>query len=467
MMVGMRLRAGLPVAVALLLAACGGSGSSDSASTTTTPPSTAPTPAGVPSLTVPGRENIAFYYQRITRTTDLGKLGSVSLVVTGKTAGRTAAVAIKKTGAQAYRGVQAYWFADGDSYDGLEVTKRMDWAFCESGTTPLVARTDARGVKWYFLDSNERAVRQAFAERLDVLRKQGWNGIFFDRGFAAMTGRDDVANPAWDKVSTCTQDPVEPEATLSDAYVGMASEVKKAGLDLILNYGTSPFDATVPMRPDPRDPKCQDKQKGCKTLEDVWRNVDGILDEAVAHPRDVNWANDFRSNSLNEQMAHQGKNVVGLLTQGTMGGQHSRDVAFYEWARVKLFVIPLAVNTGDDNCGNPAPGTLCNRQALYPELANIAFGTPIVSAPQSSKCTSGSTIHCIWVRRYANGMSLVNASPTKKATGSLPLGVKGCRYVKDVETGQPVAGPKACVTSVSIDAAPWSGHPLVYSESPW
>ncbi len=334
MMGAMRLPPVLFLAGLILLAACGGGGS-DSAPTTTTspPPSTAPTPAGVPTLTAPGRENIAFYYQRITRSTDLSKLGNVSLVVTGKTAGRTAAVAIKKTGAQAYRGVQAYWFANGNSYDGLEVTKRMDWAFCLSGSTPLVARTDARGVKWYFLDSNEQGVRQAFAQRMDDLKKQGWNGIFFDRGFAAMTGRDDVANPAWDKVSTCTQDPVTPNATLSDAYVGMASEVRKAGLDLILNYGTSPFDETVPMRPDPRDPKCQAKQKGCKTLDDVWPEVDGVLDEAVAHPKDVSWANDFRSNSLNEQMSHQGKNVVGLLTQGTMGGQHSRDVAYYEWAR--------------------------------------------------------------------------------------------------------------------------------------
>jgi hypothetical protein len=467
MMGGMRLRPVVLLAGVILLAACSGGGSDSASTTTAPPPSTVPTPANVPTLTAPGRENIAFYYQRISRTTDLAKLGSVSLVVTGKTAGRTAAVAIKKTGARAYRGVQAYWFADGDSYDGLEVTKRMDWAFCLSGDTPLVARTDAQGVKWYFLDSNERGVRDAFAQRMEILKQQGWNGIFFDRGFAAMTGRDDVANPAWDKVSTCTQDPVAANATLSDAYVGMAGEVRKAGLDLIVNYGTSPFDATVPMRPDPRDPKCQDKQKGCKTLEDVWPEVDGVLDEAVAHPKDVNWANDYRSNSLNEQMSHQGKNVVGLLTQGTMGGHHSRDVAYYEWARVKLFTIPLAVNTGDDGCGNPAPGALCNRQALYPELANIAFGTPVVSAPQSSQCTSGSKVHCIWVRRYANGMSLVNVSPTTKQTGSLPLGVKGCRYVKDVSTGQPLAGPKACITSVSLSAKAWSGHPLVYSESPW
>jgi hypothetical protein len=417
---------------------------------------------------VPGRENIAFYYQRISRTTDLTKLGSVSLVVAGKTASRGAVIAIKGTGAKAYRGVQAYWFADGDSFDGLEVTKRMDWAFCTSGTTPLVARTDSHGVKWYFLDSNERAVRQAFADRVHTLRLQGWDGIFFDRGFAAMTGRDEVANDAWNKVSTCTEDPVAPDATLADAYVGMAAEVRQAGLDLIVNYGVSPFDPRIPMRPDPRDPGCAEKvPTDCRTLDDVWRYADGVLDEAIAHTEDTSFLPDLRANALNEKMAARGRPVVGLLTQGTMGGKHSRDTVYYEWARVKLFVIPLAVNTGDDNCGNPPPGTLCNRQALYPELANITFGAPLTRAPTASKCASGSKVHCIWMRRYENGLSLVNVSPKAKQTGTIPLGVDGCRYVKDMLTGQPVGGPSACVTAVSLDAGPWSGHPLVYSETPW
>ena len=286
-------------------------------------------------------------------------------------------------------------------------------------------------------------MRDAFAQRMDILRKQGWNGVFFDRGFAAMTGRDDVANPAWDKVSTCTQDPVDRERDPLGRLRrhGVRGAQGRARPHPQLRHIPVRRDRADAARP-PRPEVPGAQQKGCKTLEDVWPEVDGVLDEAVAHPKDVNWANDFRSNSLNEQMSHQGKNVVGLLTQGTMGGQHSRDVAYYEWARVKLFTIPLAVNTGDDGCGNPAPGALCNRQALYPELANIAFGTPVVSAPQSSKCSSGSTVHCIWVRRYANGMSLVNVSATKKQTGSLPLGVPGCRYVKDVSTGQPLAGPR-------------------------
>ena len=467
----MRFKWVVLVAGAFLLVSCSGGGSSESSSTTTSSTAPAPTtptaPPPVSKLSVPGRENIAFYYQRIARDTDLTKLGTVSLIVTGKTAGRTAAVAIKQTGAKAYRGVQAYWFADGDSYDGIEVTERPDWAFCLEGSTPLVARTDANGNKWYFLDSNERGVSDAFGARMDELRKEGWDGVFFDRGFAALTGRDDAKNPAWNKVSTCTADPVKPDATLADAYLGLASQVKQHSLDLIMNYGISPFDEETPMRPDPRDPKSATKSmKGCTTLEDAWRLIDGTLDEAIAHPKDDSWANDYRSNQLNEQGAAQGKFVVGLITQGTMGGTHSREVAYYEWARVKLFVIPLAVNTGDDNCGNPPAGTLCNRQALYPELANIQFGAPIESEPQSIKCTSGSDVHCIWLRRYQHGISLVNVSAKAKATGTIDLGLAQCVYVKDVSTDKPLAD-NACVKSVSIKAGAWSGHPLVYSETPW
>ncbi|MGZ4803686.1 MAG: hypothetical protein ACXV9P_13855 [Acidimicrobiia bacterium] len=451
------------VAGALMLAACGGGGSHPNAGSSTSS-TAAPAPATGNALTSPGRENVAFYYQPM-RDSSVSKIGKVSLVVAGKSAARHSVVEIKKLGAKAFRGVQAYWFAEGDTYDGLEITKRSDWAFCATGSTPFVARTDANGKKWYFLDANERAVRAAFAARLKTLRLQGWDGVFFDRGFAALTGRDDTTNTAWNKVSTCTADPVDPKATLSDAYVGMASEVKRAGLELIMNYGVSPFDASTPLRPDPRDPKCANAAPGCRTLSDVWRSVDGVLDEAVAHPKDEMWDNDFRSNTLNEQMAKQGKNVIGLITEGTMGGQSTRENAYFEWARVKLFVIPLGVNTGDDNCGTK-PGAICNRHGLFPELANIVFGNPLEAAPESVSCSSGSKIHCIWVRKYAQGMSVVNVSPSARSSGSMALGVDGCRYVKDVSTGQPVAG-NACVKAVTLNLAAWSGHPLVYGERPW
>jgi hypothetical protein len=454
------------VAGAVILAACGGGGGSGAGGDSSTSASPSDAPATAAPMTAPGRENIAFYYQQIRRGDDLSKLGKVSLVVAGKTAARSAVVAIKKIGAKAYRGVQAYWFADGGTYDGLEVTKRSDWAYCQQGSTPYVARTDPNGAKWYFLDSNERGVHTEFADKLKALRLQGWDGVFFDRGLAGLSGRDDISTTVWHQASTCTQDPIDPNATLSDSYLGMAKEVKKAGLELLMNYGFSPFDANTPMRPDPRDPKCVNKQPGCRILDDVWPAVDGVLDEAVAHPKDELWANDFRSNTLNEKMAKQGKYVVGLLTEGTMGGVSTRASAYFEWARVKLFVIPLGINTGDDNCGNPPAGTLCNRRGLFPELANIVYGAPVDAAPESTNCTAGSDVHCIWVRKYQLGMSVVNVSPTPKSTGSIPLGIDGCRYVKDVNTGRPLADNQ-CVKAVSLDLGEYTGHPLVYSQSPW
>lgn len=449
----------LVVALALTLTACA-TGSSARAA----PP---PSRSAATPRTPPKRENVAFYYQRIPRRANLEKLGRVSIVVTGKTADARSVRAIKRTGAKAYRSVQAYWFTTGDSYDGMEVPERLEWAFCLQGRSPLVARTDGRGNPWYFLDANERPVRDLFAARLRALKAEGWDGVFFDRGYAATTGYDETPSPAWNSASTCTQAPVQRGATLADAYVGMASEVKKAGLELMMNYGVSPFDARTPMRADPRDPACAPHPAAkCKTLDDVWPHVDSVLDEAAAHARDDEWDNDYRSNALNEKNAKQGRQVVGLLTNATMGGQQTRGAVLFGWARVKLFVVPLGVNTGDDNCGNPPPGTLCNRHGLYPELANIAFGDPLARAPRSLACSRGSRVHCLWVRRYRQGMSLLNVSRSRKRTGRLDLGVRGCRYVKDVGSGRPL-GRNRCVDAVSLELAAWSGHPLVYSHRPW
>jgi hypothetical protein len=60
----------------------------------------------------------------------------------------------------------------------------------------------------------------------------------------------------------------------------------------------------------------------------------------------------------------------------------------------------------------------------------------------------------------------VNVSPATKSSGPIDLGLEQCVYVKDVSTQQPLAA-NACVKSVSLDAVAWSGHPLVYSETPW
>ena len=438
-------------------------GSGKPSTTTTAPGST----SAVPASDAAPRENVAFFYQGINRDTDFSRLGQTAVVVTGKAAPAYAPEMIHRTGAKAYRGFQAYWFSAGDSYDGLEIPKRIDWAFCLQGSTPLVARTDARGNAWHFVDGNERGVQDALAARLLTLKAEGWDGIFFDRGYAAMTGLDDQANPAWNAVSTCTQDAVVPNLTLSDSYLTLASAVRKVGLEVMVNYGVSPFDAKTPMRPDPRSPACAPHPvPGCPTLDDVWPITDWILDEAVAHTEDVEWDNDFRSNQQNEVQAKLGRRVMGLITNSNLGGRQDRDSAVFAFARVKLFAIPVGINTGDDNCPGAPPGGLCNRHGVYPELVGLRLGDPVDPNPVRSGCESASTVHCLWSRRYVNGASIVNVSATTKSLAKFALGVDGCRYVQDLGTQRPLESNR-CVSEVALIAPPWSGHPLAYSRKPW
>ena len=155
---------------------------------------------------------------------------------------------------------------------------------------------------------------------------------------------------------------------------------------------------------------------------------------------------------------------MGLITQSTLGGDESKDAAYFQWARVKLFKIPLAVNTGDSGCAGITG--ICNHAALYPELVDTVFGDPVAPQPASQSCVNGSTTQCVWNRTYAYGMSVVNVTPNRVGAQKLELGVNGCRYVQDVFANRPLADNK-CVESVTLDLPAWSGRPLRYSTKPW
>ncbi len=462
---------------ATALANRGGDGASAASTTTTTrrpTPSrtarstqgaTGPEIAAVPTPDTGTRENVAFFYQGIKRDTDFSKLGAVSTVIAGKAAPDYAPALIHRSGAKAYLGVQMYWFSTGSSYEGREIPKRADLAVCLDGDHPLIARTDVRHQPWVYVDGNEREVQLLFAKRLAVLKAQGWDGIFFDRGFAAMTGIDDQPNPAWNKTSTCTQNPVTPGATMSDAYLALAAEVRAAGLDVVVNYGMSPFDQRHPMRPDPRDPACDPiKNTPCRRLDDPWNVTNWVLDEAIAHVDDKDWDADFAANQANEAGAIAGKHVMGLITNANLDGRQDRQSAVYAFARVKLFPIPVGINTGDDDCPQSPPGSLCNRHGVYPELVGMQLGATVDSRPSSAGC-QGRDPHCVWYRRYANGASVVNASP-RPGTVTFPIGTPGCRYVKDLGTGE-VLGQNACIEQVTVAAGPYTGHPLAYATHAW
>jgi hypothetical protein len=312
-----------------------------------------PEPAGRPA------ENVAFWYLPVTSTEQMRRLGPVRLVVAGpQNIGRPEAAAhIRAAGPEAYLYQQTYWFPLGRRYQGLRIDRHPEWAFCLDGDTPLtVRRRDGRD--WWYLDMNERAVQEHLAARFAELRRQGWDGVFFDRGLAALTGYGQEWPPTWYRTSSCTEDPVRPGATFADTWIDVSALVRRAGLKLIVNYGQSPFDPRVPMRPDPRDPRCVERALGCRRLDDGWEHPTLIADEAVAHPRDADWANDFAANRFNEQDPLHGGRVIGLITAGTLGGDLSRDNVYFQWARVKLFAFPLGVPPGGPRRGLPPAGDL-------------------------------------------------------------------------------------------------------------
>ena len=415
-------------------------------------------------------QNVTFYYQGINKLipgADLSALGSPSIVVTTpKSDERSAVAAIHARGAKAFRYVQFYWAPDDESYEGINLAAHPDWAFCRSGDKPAEGRTTERAghrQHWYFIDTNERAAREAVLHQLEEIRAEGWDGVMFDRGQAALSyAATDKGKPVWSRASTCTAHPHRKGATFADSYVDTLGLARQAGLNSMVNYGTSPFDLSTPMRPNPRDGRCRQHRVGCSTLPDVWSKVDLVLNETGARPKDQAFAATFLANQRSEIDAKHGRRTVVLLTSATLGGDHRQNRAgvYYEWARVKLFNLAVAVNTGDGGCRNSRSG-VCNRYALYPELTDVRWGKPTQPQPSSVRCESGSTIRCVWSRTYRSGVDLVNVTPKMQKDVTVTVPGSRCRRVTDVHSGKPVGG--ACVRRVSVDLPPWSGRPLVFA----
>ena len=451
----------IALTVVFSVAAC--SSSSPSKTSPTSPGSrTGSTASVVPTRAAGPAEGVTFLYQRVPGPGLARRIGRNRIVVAGPSnqTGRAAA-SIHATGAKAFRYVQTYWYPTDRSFDGLKISQHPDFAFCTQASDPIVGRTDATGSPWWFLDMNEETVRDHFRSRLEELKRQGWDGVFFDRGYASLTGIDETDGKVWARSSTCTERPHVVGATFADSYVGILGLAHEAGLQTMFNYGVSPFDSVTPLRPDPRNPSCIARDwPRCPRLDDAWNSADYVLDEAVSHSQDLDWNRDFVANQQNEQDPAHGGRVVGLLTNALLkNGDHN--VVVYEWSRAKLFAIPVGINTGYTGC--PAGQGPCNRRGVYPELTSMTLGRPIDPNPQASECEPGSEIHCLWTRRYANGVIAVNASASPKTT-SLSLQVTGCRYLTDLGTGQHLADG-TCVSRITLPLAPWSGAPVQYSEA--
>ena len=312
------------------------------------------------ATTTGGVKNLTFYYDGGTQLdagADLSALGHPSIVVTtskGASDG-DAVAAIHSTGAKAYRYVQFFWAPDDSAYEGINLAEHPDWAFCRSGDAPSTGRTTGYGTKWSFIDANEKAVRAQFRQILAGFKAQGWDGVMFDRGQAATQYAADTAGrPVWDRASTCTQDPYKPGAAFADAYVNMLGLAHAEGLQAMMNNGKSPFDGPVRMRPDPHNASCRAaKWSQCTFLSDIWSKVDLVLNETPSRPKDEDWARMLAANQHSETDAKHGRRTVDLITTASLRGAQNQTPAkvFYQWSRIKLFDVAVAVNTGDGGCG--------------------------------------------------------------------------------------------------------------------
>jgi hypothetical protein len=436
-----------------------------------------PAAANPVKTTAGGVKNVTFYYgggTQLRKGANLSGLGHPSVVVTtakGPQRDAAAVRAIHSVKAKAYRYVQFYWAPGDGDYEGINLHQHPGWAFCESGQRKVVGRKTAGGKRsWYFLDTNETAVRTRIRSLLNHYKAQGWDGVMFDRGQAATEyGKDIDGRPVWYRRSTCTSHPYKAPARFADAYVNMLGLAHAAGLQAMMNNGKSPFDPVIPMRPAPWNVSCQQARwSKCRFLSDIWSKVNLVLNETATRPRDEDWGRTFTANQRSERDASHAHRTVALITTGSLRGRHNQTRAkvFYAWSRIKLFNLAVSVNTGDGGCPGEPADAVCNRYGVYPQLVDTVWGKPLGPKPVTQSCARGSKVRCVWVRRYIRGTNVINVRGTARKHLPISLGRSTCRYVYDVYHRAPLAGNK-CVKTVRMNLPPWSGRPLKTSRTRW
>jgi hypothetical protein len=119
--------------------------------------------------------------------------------------------------------------------------------------------------------------------------------------------------------------------------------------------------------------------------------------------------------------------------------------------------------SGEGGCATASSTAApCLRLGIYPELTgatlNPAFGTGNLIR---TACDPGSTTRCVFLRRYARGMVVVNNSLATKTTGDLSLNLKACRFLFNVYRQRPAGG--ACVNALNFRIPPMSGRVFRYA----
>ncbi len=425
-----------------------------------------PAPVPVDSLNVAARvaPRTAFYYQPVPDVDTLrAAVGSVDmLVVSGQGDGaaeQQGAQTIHALGAAAYHYANFFWFPNNRAYEGIDIGAHPSWAFCTSGSQGDVGRVESGGTSWLYLDTNERAARNAATQYLRQIKAWGYDGVMFDRGMVSLLGGTDAHGVNLSRaVSTCTNDPVSPQRRFADAFVALLPQAKAVGLKVMLNYGANAFNPAVPLRP---SSWCT-PLFGCPTDPDVWSNVDWVINESgLAAPdgSDSQWLDEWSANRAaeNAPAAVMNSKVLNLLKEGGSGASQRQRV-YFRWASNRLANLPVVVNTGNDGCGGPvAPGGVCMRNGLFPELDSVQLGLP--KGTQSVPMDCVTFINCLQVRKYQRGMVLVNLKWTAEQVQGLSLDTSNCKTVHDVWSNADLGG---CSRTVTLTIPARSGRVLTY-----
>jgi len=421
------------------------------------------TPRAV-GASAPPKESVVFFYQQIDSSDQSKFVGARGVVAGDQANDATAITTIHAAGALAIKYTNVYWYPADRPYEGIDIGAHKSWAFCKTGQTPYAGRS-RNNVQWFYIDANERAARTAIDAYFDHLKSIGYDGVFFDRGSAALRANKHAIT--W-KASTCTGTPVHTKhRRFADVYASVIHDASQRGLTVYLNYA-NPYGGS-PLRPDPTDKDCRvNDWPHCKTRRDLWASVSEIVDENQGGTRAAKqFSYDLKTGAASE--AHLPASGVPKVIREIRVNSANRQAVFFRWARARLHRILTFVDTGDDGCGGKSG---CNHFGTYPELTAIAFGKPVDTAPRSSRCNGPKVVQCLWVRRYRNGMVAVNPTDHAKLIRRLKLKLAACRFVEDVYRSPPGITPVAmnndrCITRVSYRIPAHSGRVLLYATSAW
>ena len=364
--------------------------------------------------------NWVWYYQNVTALDASKYAGAKDVVVADQKSDAATVQTVHSQGALAFHYVNVFWFPINRTYEGTNISKISDGAFCSNAP----AARDG----WAYANLNNAALRASIDAYLASLKSDGYDGVFFDRGTVALS----TSYPMPNLVSDCPSD--TSKATFADGYATIVKDAHKLGLRIVVNYGGG-----HPLR------------------RDVARVTTRIMQESVPATSDT-FATAFARRS-HEDAAAAADGAPRYVEEIKTASISDKADAFYGWASGALWDIDLTVNSGDDSCTGDAG--VCWHYGTFPVLTAVERGAAMDSKPGSRTCVKGSTINCLWTRRWNHALVIVNQTNATIAA-SVSTGHTTCRIFTNVYAGKAMHKGR-CTDKLTFSVPAHSGR--VYTEA--